>query len=237
MEQTQELTLRETTRNWGHFLWQTFARGFVDNYLPWSGHPHDAMVRWAVSALSNLGVQLEVTGVEHVSGERPQIFMSNHQGNFDIFILTAAIPVPFYWVYKHTLDPVPFIGSYLKKRGHISLDRRDREKAMASLSRAGRLIREGKNIAVFPEGTRSNRPTLLPFKKGVFHLAFEAGVEVVPMTLNNSYKLMRPGKFLLQRSPLEVCFHAPISLVGMERERDFECLRTQVREAIMSGLR
>lgn len=236
MHEIESLTLKETVADWGQFILQTVKSGFIDGYLHRRRDPHESMVEWSLSALNSVGVNLMVKGVEHISGDSPQIFMANHQSNFDIFIMTAALPVKFFWVYKHTLNSVPIMGSYLKRRGHISINRKDRPRAIESLQRAGELIRQGKNITVFPEGTRSGQRELLPFKKGVFHLAFEANVPVVPITINNSHELMRPGSLKLYRTDVEVTVHPPISLEGLHREHDFEKLREMVRETIERGL-
>ncbi|MBU1534846.1 1-acyl-sn-glycerol-3-phosphate acyltransferase [Myxococcota bacterium] len=235
-DSTQNLTLRETMSNWGKFIWHTVQNGLVDGILLPEKDPHASMIDWSISALGSVGVELSVRGAENILIPGPQIFMSNHQSNFDIFVITAAIPVKFFWVYKHTLDSVPIMGSYLKSRGHISINRRDRESAIESLLDAGALIRQGKNITVFPEGTRSGTKELLPFKKGVFHLAFEAGVPVVPITINHSHKLMKPGSLRLFRTRVEVVFHPPRTLHGMDRELDFELLQTLVRQDIESAI-
>ncbi len=232
----QPLTMRETMANWASFMKQTLQAGLMDAIgLPGSD-PHAYMVRWSISSLSSVGVDLSIRGIEHVDPKAPQIFMANHQSNFDIFVLTAAIPVRFFWVYKHTLEQVPVMGSYLRRRGHIAINRGDRAKAIGSLGDAGKLIRQGKNITVFPEGTRSGTRELLPFKKGVFHLAFEAGVPIVPITINHCWKLMQKGSIRLHRTMVEVDFHPPISLEGLDPVEDFEVLRERVRETIDAGI-
>lgn len=113
---------------------------------------------------------------------------------------------------------MPFFGQYMTVSGTIFLNRSNSTNAVQSLVEAAKTIRSHKVFVwLFPEGTRSLKPdnTLLPFKKGAFHLAIEAGVPIIPVVCENYWRLYRPGIFNAGKLKLKgnsyVCA-APLSL-------------------------
>jgi 1-acyl-sn-glycerol-3-phosphate acyltransferase len=162
-------------------------------------------------------------------GRQPVIFMSNHESQMDPPILVAALPVPAVFIAKQELKYVPFIGWAGWAAGVIFIDRGDRERAIRSIREAAEQIRGGKNVVIFPEGTRSRTGQMLPFKKGGFALALEAGVPIVPMATVGGYKVLasgslriRPGRYtLLIGEPVHPADHA-----------DRESLLSEVRSRI-----
>jgi 1-acyl-sn-glycerol-3-phosphate acyltransferase len=149
-------------------------------------------------------------------GRQPVIFMSNHESQMDPPILVAALPVPAVFIAKQELKYVPFIGWAGWAAGVIFIDRGDRERAIRSIREAAEQIRGGKNVVIFPEGTRSRTGQMLPFKKGGFALALEAGVPIVPMATVGGFKVLasgslriRPGRYtLLLGEPVHPADHA-----------------------------
>ena len=100
-------------------------------------------------------------------------------------------------VAKKELQWVPLLGQYLSTSGAIFLDRTNNTNAVQSLAAAGQSMRtRGTSIWMFPEGTRSlsRENKLLPFKKGAFHLAVQAGVPIVPVVCENYSWLYGSGK-------------------------------------------
>lgn len=137
-------------------------------------------------------------------GRQSVIFMSNHESQLDPPFLVAALPLPAVYIGKKELKYVPFVGWAAWAAGVIFIDRGDRERAIRSIRDAARQIREGKNVVIFPEGTRSQTGGLLPFKKGGFALAQDAGVPIVPMATVGGFHVLpsgsmriRPGRFTL----------------------------------------
>jgi lysophosphatidate acyltransferase len=101
-------------------------------------------------------------------------------------------------VAKKELQWVPFLGQFLTASGAIFLDRSDNVNAVKSLAAAGSAMKTRRiSVWLFPEGTRTLRPEnkLLPFKKGAFHLAVQAGVPVVPVVCENYSRLYGSGRF------------------------------------------
>ena len=131
-------------------------------------------------------------------GRRSAIFMSNHESQMDPPILVAALPVPAVYIAKKELKYVPFIGWAGWAAGVIFIDRGDRERAIRSIHDAAQQIRGGKNVVIFPEGTRSRTGEMLPFKKGGFALAMDAGVPIVPMATVGGHQVLPPGSMRIR---------------------------------------
>jgi len=87
---------------------------------------------------------------------------------------------------KRELFGVPIFGGALQASGFVAIDRSDRNEAIRSLDRARAVLQGGTHVWIAPEGTRSRTGKLLPFKKGAFYLAFEAGLPILPVTLRGT---------------------------------------------------
>jgi 1-acyl-sn-glycerol-3-phosphate acyltransferase len=150
---------------------------------------------WSRSILWASGTRVVTHGMDEVRWEAPQVLVCNHSSVYDVLAVAAVLPGPFSFVGKKELNSIPFFGQAWKAAGHISIDRSDRQKAIASLRRAGeKLRRERGTVILFPEGTRSRNGELLPFKKGAFMLASEAGVAVVPAVIHGSTEVVERGR-------------------------------------------
>ena len=109
--------------------------------------------------------------------------MSNHQSLYDIPVMFDVIGANIRMITKKELFRVPLFGNALAAGGFIAIDRSDRHAAVRSLRVARDLLASGTHVWIAPEGTRSRTGRLLPFKKGAFYLAFEAGLPILPVTL------------------------------------------------------
>ena len=143
-------------------------------------------------------------------GRQPVIFMSNHESQMDPPILVAALPVPAVYIAKKELQYVPFVGWEAWVAGVIFIDRGDRERAIRSIHDAAQQIRGGKNVVIFPEGTRSRTGQMLPFKKGGFALALEAGVPIVPMATVGGFRVLPPGSLRFRPGRYTVLLGEPV---------------------------
>jgi 1-acyl-sn-glycerol-3-phosphate acyltransferase len=190
---------------------------------------------WARFGLFLAGVRLETGNIDKVPVGKPLIFMGNHQSNFDILALYAALPVHFSWIAKEELFRIPFFGFAMRRAGYIPLDRGDGRRALKSMDEAARKIRNGVSVIVFPEGTRTRDGNLLPFKRGGFLLAARAGVPIVPFTINGTARI-NPAKTLrLQKGDVRICFSDPIETTGSTGKKRDDLI-DRVRNAIEQGL-
>ena len=167
----------------------------------------------------------------------PFILMSNHQSSFDILALIAAVPRRIYWIAKKELFDIPIFGSSIRRGGYIPLDRSDGRKALKSMDSAAAIIRQGRSVVMFPEGTRSRDGQLLPFKRGGFMLAVRSGVPVIPVTINGSGKVNPSGLIKLYSGRITVTLHPRVTVPdGMKKCEAEEWLMEKVRSSITSGL-
>lgn len=191
---------------------------------------------WARISLFLAGARVTLSGAEHLP-PGPVIFMSNHQSNFDILSLFAGMPRQIYWIAKKELFDIPVFGASMKRGGYIPLDRSDGRKALKSMDAAAAIIRSGKSVVMFPEGTRSTNLRLLPFKRGGFMLALRAGVPVVPVTINGSGRVNPAGRTFIRPGSITITLHPPVmpSAAGSRAEAETRLLE-QVQTAISSAL-
>jgi len=182
---------------------------------------------WARFNLFLYGVRVETRRLAALDPRRPYVFMSNHRSQFDILAVVVALhEFQLRWVAKVELTRVPVFGWALKHSGHIIIDRRDREQAVASLRAARAKMEKGVSVVIFPEGTRSGADqALLPFKKGGFMLALETGFPIVPLAVRGSRRILPRGSWQPSSGAIEVVVGAPIPVEGASREELMERVR------------
>lgn len=202
-----------------------------------SGLLYDLHARlWARMALGLNHTGVSLSGAENIPAG-PCIFMSNHQSNFDILALIAILPRRIYWIAKKELFEIPVFGTSMRRAGYIPLDRSNGRNAFKSMKEAAAIICQGKSVVMFPEGTRSTDGQLLPFKRGGFVLAAEAGVPVVPVTINGSGTVNPGGKIRLYSGLISLTLHPPLMIPeGMKKSGAQEWLERSVHDAISSRL-
>lgn len=188
---------------------------------------------WARAIGAVAGMRAEVT-FEAPIPDGPCIFVGNHQGTVDILALFVGLGAGrrFVFVAKKSLFRLPFLGWHLTAAGYIPVDRSDRGSAVKNLERAGEIIREGRSVMVFPEGTRSRDGSILPFKKGPFMLALKAGVPIVPVAIEGSLQMNPRGSFYLCPNPVRMLVGAPVATAGLG-EADRDDLMRRVRASII----
>jgi 1-acyl-sn-glycerol-3-phosphate acyltransferase len=191
---------------------------------------------WGRLGLALNLVKVTVSGAEHLP-DGPIIFMSNHQSNFDILSLLAAMPRQFYWIAKKELFEIPVFGHSMRRGGYIPLDRGDGRKALHSMDEAAAAIQQGKSVVLFPEGTRTPDGNLLPFKRGGFILALKADVPVIPVTINGSGKINPANKIRLYSGNIHIILHPSVLVPeGLRRNEAETWMMENVRGRIESAL-
>jgi 1-acyl-sn-glycerol-3-phosphate acyltransferase len=194
---------------------------------------HACARTWSWLILKTSGIRVRVEGLEHVHPGEPTIYCVNHQSAMDIPVLFVNLPVQFRFVAKRSLFNLPFMGSHLRRSGHIPVDRDHPQQAMKSMKKVAQEIREGKSVLLFPEGHRSRNGQLLPFKAGSFYIAILAGVPIVPITINGTPYVLKPDTYHVRAGQTEMIVHPPISTKGLTLH-DVDLLSQKVRDAIAS---
>lgn len=168
---------------------------------------------WAKMLLILTNIKVEIIGAENIL-KGSQIFMANHQSDFDIFIVLAHLPGQFRWIVKKELFNIPIFGKAMCNAGYIEIDRQNRERALMSLDEAARKIREGKSVMSFPEGTRSRDGKIKPFKRGMFYLAIKSGVPIVPISIIGAGDIMPRRSLLIKPGKIIMVIDRPIDVRG-----------------------
>jgi 1-acyl-sn-glycerol-3-phosphate acyltransferase len=189
-------------------------------------------VAWARLILWTLGVDVSVGGAEHCP-RGPALYAANHASVLDIPILFGHLPVDFRIVHKRSLYLVPVLGLYLYVAGHVGIHRASVFRARKGLERAAARIRGGMSVVVFPEGTRSREGTVGAFKRGLFLLALEAGVPVVPLSIVGVKSVM-PGGPRARAGRVRLLVHPPIPTSGHDAEHA-GALAEEVRRIVSTG--
>ncbi len=188
---------------------------------------------WGKSILFVSGVRVRSRGVAPHLGKHSYIYMCNHQSNYDIPVLFSALPVQFRWLAKAELFKIPIFGRSMRSAGYISIDRSNRKSAFRSLALAADMIRNGTSVMIFPEGTRSSDGRLLPFKKGGFVLAVDAGVPIIPIHISGTHEVMPKGRLLVFRRQVSINVGSPIQTSDYSRKTKDD-LMAHVRDAMMN---
>lgn len=189
---------------------------------------------WAKILLLISNTKVEVIGRENILKGRPQIFMANHQSDFDILIVLGHIPGQFRWIAKKELFNIPIFGAAMKGAGYIEIDRHNHEKALQSLDEAALRIREGKSVMSFPEGTRSHDGEIKSFKQGIFHLAIKSGVSIVPVSIVGSGKIMPKRSLTVTPGMVKLVIDKPIDVKSFNIENRQELI-DKVRKVIIKN--
>jgi len=195
---------------------------------------HKVANLWAKILLFICDTKVKVIGEENLLRGKPQIFMANHQSDFDILIALAYIPVQFRWIAKKELFNIPFFGAAMRSAGYIEIDRHNQEKALQSFDEAALRIRKGKSIMTFPEGARSRDGEIKTFKQGAFHLAIKSGVPIVPVSIVGSGQIMPKRSVKIKSGQIKLVIGEPIEVKSFDIEKRFELIK-KVRDTIIKN--
>lgn len=169
---------------------------------------------WARAVLAVSGVRVVVHGAERMHTGEPRVFVSNHVSWYDVLVLAGHLP-RYAFVAKAEIFRVPLFGPAALAVGTIPIERENRKAAFQSYEKAAVRIRAGRNVVVYPEGTRGTTYALRPFKKGPFVLAVAAGVPVVPTVLHGTIRLLPRGSFWLRPGRVDVHLLEPVDASGL----------------------
>jgi len=192
--------------------------------------------QWSARILERARIELLTAGLEHAPPGEALVVMSNHQSLYDIPVLYRALRRPLRMVAKNDLFRVPVWGSAMRRAGFVEINRKDRARAIESLSAAARALADGLSIWIAPEGTRSEDGRLGPFKRGGFHLAEDAGARILPVTVIGTQKVLAPhSREVHDGVTVSVVLHPPIDPKEFGPEHRDELMES-VRTAIASAL-
>lgn len=166
---------------------------------------------WSPAILFFCGARLSVSGRENIDQKGNYIFVSNHESLLDIPAIYCSVPLNIFFIAKKELKKVPFMGWAMMMGGMIFIDRKNKEQARKDMLRAGELIKSGKNIISFPEGTRTKTGELGLFKRGGFLLSKNTGIPVVPIAIKGARELLPSGSIGIKPGIIYVHLFPPVS--------------------------
>ena len=194
---------------------------------------HRCARAWAWLILKTTGVGVRAIGLENVDPAQSYIVAANHQSIYDIPIIFATLPLQLRIVAKESLGRIPFLGWHLQRTGHLLVDRQN--PGAGILKRMAGLVRAARSLIVFPEGTRSVDGGVARFKGGIFLLAIDSSLPVLPVSIARSRYVMRKGQIMVCPEEVTVTVHRPISTTGVTRERARE-FAEEVRSVVRRGV-
>lgn len=192
---------------------------------------------WAQFIIRILLLPVKVEGRENLVNGQSYVFVANHQGAFDIFLIYGFLSRNFKWMMKRQLRQMPFVGKACESAHHIFVDKRGASKIRETYDRARQTLQGGMSLVVFPEGARSFTGHMGVFKRGAFMLADDIELPVVPLTINGSFDIMprtRDMKWVVWH-PLRLTIHKPILPVGKGTD-NIKYLEQESYKVVMSGL-
>lgn len=176
---------------------------------------------------------IKVKGRENIKKDQNYVYVANHQGMFDIFVMYGYVMKNFKWMMKDSLRKVPLLGIACYKTDHIFVNRTTPQKDL--FRKAQKIMKSGKSMAIFAEGTRSNDGRLGRFKKGAFVVASLTRKPIVPTVIQGSYDTLPKGSIFVHWSPITLTFLPPIEAEGSGSEV-VESLMTRTRSEIAKVL-
>jgi 1-acyl-sn-glycerol-3-phosphate acyltransferase len=195
---------------------------------------------WAIWGARNwlrlTGVKVKVAGRENLDPNQPYVFIANHRSYLDASPLFAFTGRHMGAIAKKELLKAPILGFAMGFVNVIAIDRSNRERAVATINAATDRLRSGVSFMVCPEGTRAQPGEMLPFKKGAFHMAVQAGAPIIPIALKNSDVLMGKGTGEAWPGTIDMVMMPPVETSWVKTEEDLDALVRDVQGIIMREL-
>jgi 1-acyl-sn-glycerol-3-phosphate acyltransferase len=222
-----------------HYWWSLFVAGTLLLLLgppilsvAWLTRKHDLVYPWAFFGGRNWlrlsGMKVLVVGQEHLNPNQTYVFVSNHRSYLDTATLFIYTGRRLGLLAKKELLNVPILGFGMGFVNIMAIDRSNRERALKTVEAATDRIRSGISFGVFAEGTRAKPGEFLPFKKGAFYMAAQAGVAIVPIAIKNTDYLMGKGTGEARAGTIEMVMLPPISTAGVSTDTEVKQLVDRV---------
>ena len=172
---------------------------------------------WGKAVLWGIGASATITGLEHVPNEERVCFVANHQGDLDIVLMLAYLPRPVGFIAKSEAMWFPFINIWIAALGSAFIHRGNPRRGMRAIDRGVKSIERGNAIVIYPEGTRSRGPAMLPFHKGSFKLATRSNATIVPVTIDGSYRVWEAHN-RIEPADIRITIHPPVRTDSLDAE-------------------
>lgn len=192
------------------------------------------VVTWGRDVVGLTGSTVEVSGEELIPQDTAVVFVGNHQGYLDIPVMLGFVNKPKAFISKIEILKIPLLSTWMKLMQCTFLDRKNPRQSIKAMQEAVETVKKGYSLVIFPEGTRSRGGPVAEFKAGSFKLALKAGVPIVPVTIDGTWRLFEEHK-RFQKGHVKVTVHPAIPTAGLSKE-ETALLPEKVRAVIMSAL-
>jgi 1-acyl-sn-glycerol-3-phosphate acyltransferase len=170
---------------------------------------------WGTTVCAIFGARVRVRGAENLQPGQNYVIVSNHLSLADTPVMVKSLPVPFKFLAKRELLKAPFIGWYLNRAGHLTVDRASLRSSIQSMNECARLIREKSlSVLIFAEGTRSLTGEIQPFKDGAAYLSIQSGVPAAPVAIVGTWDLLPAKDSCFLPGDVELRIGEPLSPEG-----------------------
>ncbi|MBR6140192.1 MAG: 1-acyl-sn-glycerol-3-phosphate acyltransferase [Bacteroidaceae bacterium] len=175
----------------------------------WGYYP--AMV-WSRFMCWGMLLPVKVEGQELLDKRQSYVFVANHQGPYDIFLVYGYLGRNFKWMMKKSLRNIPLVGKACESAGHIFVDKSGPKAIHRTYEQGRKVLQNGVSLVVFPEGARTFTGHMAKFRRGAFQLADELQLPVVPVTIDGSFDVLprQKGISFVTWHRLRLVIHAPI---------------------------
>ena len=208
--------------------------------VSWIANRREWVYPWASFGARNWlrlsGMKIEVRGLEQLKARQTYVFISNHRSYLDTATLFAFVGRRIGLIAKKELLKVPILGYGMGYVNVMAIDRTDRQRAIQTMKAATDRLRSGISFGVFAEGTRAKPHQFLPFKKGAFYMAAEAGVSIVPVAMKNTDVLMGKGTGVARTGTIEMVLLPPVRTEGISGDVEIQKLVERVQQTIANEL-
>ena len=194
----------------------------------WPAHIWSRLVCWLMF------VRVEVTGRENIDKKESYVFVSNHQGAFDIWAIYGYLNHNFKWMMKKSLEKIAFVGYACKRSGHVFVDSSSMQSIKETIEESSSKLKDGMSLVIFPEGTRTKTGVMGSFKRGAFLLAAEFKLPVVPLTIEGAYDIMPRNTYFINPGKIKLTIHPPI--YPGEKGFNTKTLTAECRKIVASAL-
>lgn len=193
---------------------------------------------WARQMIAAAGGKIEVTGLENLPARGGRLYVSNHQGAFDIPLLIGHVPGVKGFVSKKENFRLPIVSSWMRRLHCVVLDREDLRQSVQAIAQGVADLKAGRSLVVFPEGTRSRSGRLQRFKEGSFKLAVRSRSVVVPLTIDGSYRLFEGNRGRVKPGLVRLHIHPPLNLADLpagEQQDPADLVRAIIASRLPQG--
>ena len=192
---------------------------------------------WSRMLLAVSGVKMRIEGLEKIDPGATYVFVANHRSFMDVPVLLAHLPLQFRFLAKKGLFLIPFLGTHLRRAGHLPVVKDNARASLKSMNDAVRLVREqGMSVMLFPEGGRSKNGELQEFIEGAAYIAVKSGAAVIPIAMTGTREVLPMGSLQIMSGVVHLRIGDPIPTAHLT-SRDRAALTQTMHDRVADLLR